>query len=301
MNFIRRSWNFIKTTWKRIPNKGPWFLSILTIVAALAAIYYAPDSDLDSIGSIFAAAAGFIAIIWFYNGLQLQTKQLEEQREQLQLQTKQLEEQREQFQLEFNNLKMESKRSAMLASRDILVDMEKTVVAKLGGEIETMPTLFTSFLQYLNPITRSDDPDIVLDANQKISLFLVPARRFMYDMREAGRCVLENEGFSFINTDLKTALAGAPENYIRANYEHLMYRPFISKYIGTAKMLADLMAGFNLNLIDQAALAAMELKNQKSGLGRMITKEAIQNMREINERFKLPIIEKYLATIKEDE
>jgi short subunit fatty acids transporter len=60
------------------------------VVGAVVAISIFPSNKISDYGSIFAA--GFVAVIWFYNGLQLQSKQLDEQREQ--------------FQLEFNNLKM---------------------------------------------------------------------------------------------------------------------------------------------------------------------------------------------------
>jgi hypothetical protein len=266
-----------------------WFLTLALVVGAVLCMFIFPSDKLSDYGSVFAAVAGFIAVIWFYNGLQLQSKQLEEQQ-------KQITEQREQFQLEFNNLRIESKRNAMLVARDILSDMEPRVVAKLGGEIDTMPSMFIHFLQFMNPITKSDDPAVVLAAVKSISIFLIPARIFMYAMREAGMCILENEGYGFQNPEI--ALNGAPEHYINANYNLLMHRPFISRYIATAGQLAKLMSGFDLRVVNYATFAALELQGkQTDGGSYILTDEGIADLRKWSKNHKTPIIEKYLATL----
>lgn len=266
-----------------------WILSLLVLLFAIVGIIYLPSKSIEPYSSMFSAAGSFIAVIWFYNGLKLQSKQLEKQEEQIKKQS-------EQFQLEFNKLKLESKRNAILVAKDILNDMEPRVTSKLGGEIETLPSLFLNFLQYLKPITQSDDPEVVLNAVELMSKVLIPARIFLYAIREAGMCILENEGLTF--KDPK-AISGMPEYYIVANYDKLLYTPFISRHINTAKILADLMSYIDLEVVTHATFAALELKNQQSNIKTMITDEAIESMRKYNNKKikPVPIIEKYLQSI----
>lgn len=263
-----------------------WILSFLVLLLAIVGIVFLPSNSIESYGSMLSAAGSFIAVIWFYNGLKLQSKQIEKQEEQIKKQS-------EQFQLEFNKLKLESKRNALLVAKDILNDMEPRVTAKLGSEIENLPNLFLNFLQHLKPITESTDPEIVLNAVNLISKVLVPARIFLYAIREAGMCILENEGLTF--KDPK-AISGMPEYYIIANYEKLQYTPFISRHINTAKILSDLMSSIDLEVVTLAGLAALELKNQQS----LITNEAIESMRKYNDKKTkpIPIIEKYLQHVE---
>lgn len=262
-----------------------WIFSLLVLILAISAIVWSPVNVMEPYSAVLSSAGSFIAVIWFYNGLKLQSKQLEKQEEQIKKQT-------EQFQLEFDKLKLESKHSALLVAKDILNDMEHRVTAKLGGEIETLPSLFTNFLIHLKPIIESDDSEIVLNSFMLISKVLVPARIFLYAMREAGMCILENEGFTF--KDPK-AISGKPEYYIIANYEKLQYTPFISRYINTAKLLADLMSSIDLEVVNYASLAAIELKNQQSNIKSILTNDAIESMQKYKK--SVPIIKKYLNSL----
>ena len=82
--------------------KKSWILTVIVLSFAIIGIilFYNKNLNIDELsafGSIFAAAGSFIAVIWFYNSLQQQNIQLNEQRKQ--------------FQLEFNNLRLEIKRN----------------------------------------------------------------------------------------------------------------------------------------------------------------------------------------------
>lgn len=79
-----------------------WTLTCAVILLSLLVVIFVDSDKTSALGSIFAASSGFIAVIWFYNSLELQSVQLQEQQ-------KQLEEQRVQFQLEFNNIRLEAK------------------------------------------------------------------------------------------------------------------------------------------------------------------------------------------------
>lgn len=263
-----------------------WALTLLIIGIAVYATIALPREDFGDYGSVFAAASGFIAVIWFYRGLVLQTEQIKQQQIML-------EEQRKQFNLEFNNIRLDSKRNAMLVARNILNDMEPKVVEKLGGEIETFPTIFVQFLQYLKPISESDDPDIVLDACTTMMKIITPAKLFLTAIMEAGICILENEGFEFVNKNKENI---TPELYIIANFNNLTFRPFLSKYMGTARMLANLMSTIDLDIVKYATLAANELKYK----GHLLTDEGIQKIIDYNTSKKkgIPIINRYLATLK---
>ncbi len=225
---------------------------LLTIVIFLIAItiiimYYEKILDINELsafGSIFAAAGGLIAIVWFYNSLQQQTIQLNEQRKQ--------------FQLEFNNLRLESKRSVIATVKLIIEDMEIKVNTSLNGlgKLQELPTLFmTHSLPLLKPITESEDYEEVLEAINNFNLVMTPARTFLSLMKDAGTLFLENDGIPVIGNDEE------PEWFIHIYQEHLKGKPFISPYLGTAILLAGFMVKIKLKTIFIATETSLALMN----------------------------------------
>ena len=201
-----------------------WTLTCAVILLSLLVVIFVDSDKTSALGSIFAASSGFVAVIWFYNSLELQSVQLQEQQ-------KQLEEQRVQFQLEFNNIRLEAKRSALLVAREILNDMENRVQSSLNG-IGTINNLHVLFLNglfsHINTITNEDNPKIVLDEIEKFAKVFGPARTFLYSFKEAATIILENENIPV--TDDKDQ----PEWFVVIYEKYLQNRPFISKFLPNA-------------------------------------------------------------------
>jgi hypothetical protein len=53
-----------------------WLLTILTMLFCILFIQHIAIDTLSAYASIFSTAAAFIAVIWFYNGLHLQSFQI---------------------------------------------------------------------------------------------------------------------------------------------------------------------------------------------------------------------------------
>lgn len=220
--------------------KNSWVLWLLTGIILISAIlgiilFYCKILNIDELsafGSIFAAAGSFIAIIWFYNSLQQQNIQLNEQRQQ--------------FQLEFNNLRLESKRSVIAIAKTILDDMETKVNNSLKdiGKLENLHTVFMAKApSFMTPITESKNPEVVLDAIENFNSILLPARTFLSFMKDAGTLFLEHDGVAIINDD------GEPEWFIDSYQKYLKDKPFISRYLPTAIILAEVMIRLKLKAI----------------------------------------------------
>lgn len=238
-------------------------------------------NELSAFGSIFAAAGGLIAIVWFYNSLQQQTTQLNEQRKQ--------------FQLEFNNLRLESKRSVITIVKLILEDMEVKVNNSLNGigKLEELPTLFmTNALPFLKPITESEDFEKVLEATKNFNLILTPARIFLSLMKDAGILFLENDGIAVIKDD------GEPEWFIILYQEHLKSKPFISRYLTTAILLSQFMVKIKLKAVTIATETSLALMSPSYMKKDEILKDVLDFKEKNN--FLPKIAEKWLKSLSED-
>lgn len=230
-----------------IKMKKSWILTIVIFFIAVISIilFYTKIINIDELsafGSIFAAAGSLIAIVWFYNSLKQQSIQLNEQRVQ--------------FQLEFNNLRLEAKRSVIAIVKTILDDMEIKVSNSLKdvGKLEDLPTLFLSkVIPYLKPISESKNYETVMDAITKCSLILTPARLFLSLMKDAGIIFLDNEGMAVIDDN------GQPEWFIITYQEHLNNKPFISRYLPTAILLAEFMVKIDFKALSIAGETSMAL------------------------------------------
>lgn len=266
-----------------------WTLTCAVILLSLLVVIFVDSDKTSALGSIFAASSGFVAVIWFYNSLELQSVQLQEQQ-------KQLEEQRVQFQLEFNNIRLEAKRSALLVAREILNDMENRVQSSLNG-IGTINNLHVLFLNglfsHINTITNEDNPKIVLDEIEKFAKVFGPARTFLYSFKEAATIILENENIPV--TDDKDQ----PEWFVVIYEKYLQNRPFISKFLPNAQLLSMVMTSIKLEIITLASFAAMGLLNPNG-----LKDEAIQDMinfRNKDAKVTPKIVEKYLTSLSSEQ
>lgn len=241
-----------------------WVLTVCVIFLALfIAIFICPD-ETSALGSILAAASGFVAVIWFYSSLQLQSIQLAEQREQ--------------FKLEFDKLNKEAKRSSLLFARETLNDMERRVNEQLKGlgNIYDLPLIFlNNIFSYIKPIVESDDPRVVQNELIEAMKILIPAKTFLSSLKEAASIILENEDIKIIGDDNK------PEWFIITYEKYLENRPFISRYLGTARLLSDFMARVKLELIEIAFTASAQLNSPSQNI---LTDKAIKDMIEFRKK-----------------
>ena len=249
--------------------KKSWILTVIVLSFAIIGIilFYNKNLNIDELsafGSIFAAAGSFIAVIWFYNSLQQQNIQLNEQRKQ--------------FQLEFNNLRLESKRSSIAIAKTILDDMEIKVNNSLKdfGKLEDLPTLFLSkAFSFMTPIIESKNLETVMTATENWNLIFTPARTFLSLLKEAGTLFLENDGISIINDN------GRPEWFIITYQEQLKDKPFMSRYLPTAVMLAEFIARIKIDTIAVAGQTCLALLSPNCVKEDEILKE-IQDFKEKN-------------------
>lgn len=266
-----------------------WLLTFTIILLSFLVVAFVDTDKMSAIGAVFGAAGGFVAVIWFYNGLELQSVQIQEQQ-------KQLTEQRAQFQLEFNNIKLEAKRNALLVAREILNDMENRVQISLDGigTINNLHVLFLNgLLSHINTITSSERPKIVLDEIKEFAKVLGPARTFLYSFREAATIILENENIAITNSK------DEPEWFVIGYEKYLQNRPFISRFLPVARLLSMVMTPVKLEIISIASFAAMGLLNPN-----LIEDEAIQDMvnfRNKDAKATPKIVEKYLSTLSSEQ
>jgi len=263
--------------------KKSWILTIVIFFIAVISIilFYTKIINIDELsafGSIFAAAGSLIAIVWFYNSLKQQSIQLCEQRAQ--------------FQLEFNNLRLEGKRSVIAIAKTILDDMETKVNNSLSGigKLEELPTLFLpKVFPCLVPIGESKNYETVMDAITKCSLILTPARIFLSSMKDVGMIFLENEGITVIDDN------GQPEWFIITYQEHLSNKPFISRYLPTAILLAEFMVKVDFKAISIAGETSMALMKPNCMKEDKILNDVLE-YKEKNNNYLPKIAEEWLET-----
>lgn len=255
-----------------------WILTILILALTIVSVCLLSAEKVSQYGSVFAATGSFIAVIWFYNSLQLQSAQLEEQRKQ--------------FQMEFANIRLEGKRNALLIAKDILNNMDIKVSESLKGigTIENLPNLFlTNILRDIKPIIESDNPNVVLENINQCTKILGPARQFLLSIKEACTIILENEGIQVASSDSQ------PEWFVKTYYDLIKGRPFVSKYLPTAILLSDYMIPIKLECITLASLAVIGLISPG-----IVKEEGIKDMTDFkknNNGFIPKIVDRYLETI----
>jgi len=251
-----------------------WGLTIITLLVAIIGIelFYLEIitiEELSGFSSIFTASGSLIAIIWFYNSLQQQSTQLEEQRKQ--------------FQLEFKNLRLEGKRSIIMLAQTLFNNMETKLTKKLKNneQIENLPTLFmTKALPLLKPITESEDCKIVLKSCEEFNTMLTPIRFFLFSLKEIGILFLEHEDITVINDDNK------PEWFIDTYKKQLSRMPLIKEYLSTAILLSILMIRVKLDAVNISNLTAYDLLYTKNDMSTILKtdkmKKSIESFKEKN-------------------
>ncbi|MDD5022109.1 MAG: hypothetical protein PHR82_08305 [Endomicrobiaceae bacterium] len=260
--------------------KKSLILTVLVFIFASLCLFCIPIQQMSAYSSIFSVAVALIAVIWFYNSLQLQSTQLDEQRKQ--------------FQLEFNNIKLESKRNTLLLVKEILIDMDKKVTDELDGigKLENMLDLFIhKVLPALSNIADTADPNIVMEEIHKCNKILIPINMFLISMKDVFKLILENEG-EIISENNYTN-----EMFVNIYGKKIKNNAFLSKYIGIANSLSGFMIQFKLEVIELASLAVIGLKSPRT----LKNEEFISKINEFknNNNVWVPkIVEVYLESLK---
>ena len=142
-----------------------YLLSVLVFLLAVVIVLTCPSEYSSAIGSIFGAAAGLLAVLWFSVGLYYQSRQLAEQREQS---------------LEnFRQLREDNRRNALLMVKDILGRAEERALRWNPG-LSTLNDLTSHYVTGTSEwpiILQSTEPTKVLEAGKKwITMTEGPAR-----------------------------------------------------------------------------------------------------------------------------
>lgn len=226
-----------------------WIITILIIGGSILTLCFMDSETASAAGSVFSAAGGFTAVVWFYSSLKLQSEQIKEQ----QLQIK---EQRQQFQLEFDKIQQESKRASILLAKEILRDMEEKVEQQLqrqGASIESLHILLlTNIHASIKTIIEEENITNLQNTLDKLNKLLIPARTFLQAFKYAASIILENKDIPVIDDNNR------PEWFVITYEKNIQNIPFVSNYFGTASMLAHIMTTIKMEIIEMAQLAVIE-------------------------------------------
>lgn len=206
-----------------MPNK--WILILLSVLVALAtgeAIYRLSDAQLSSYGSVFAAAASLLAVIWFTGSLWYQSQQLREQRTQ--------------FLAEFKHLHEEGRRNALLLVRDILSTAESKALAA-NPKIHSLSELTPLYIHVgdLKGILQSDDLNVVNAAIESWMRKEGPAMILMRGIKSAAQVYFLAIG----NEDVD--YSKEPEEFVFIYGPQLWPLPFFDAFQAPAVPLAEMM------------------------------------------------------------
>jgi hypothetical protein len=160
---------------------------VLTLTVLAAAYWFSP-AQYDALGSLFGAAASFLAVIWFSGSLYFQSIQLKEQREQFSLELK---EQREQFSQQFKQLREDARRNALTLAKDILLEAEQDAL-KANPSLSSINDLSTLYLDWseMKVIMESTDPVEVQEAIMSWSKKEGPAMTLIAGVKVAAEVYL---------------------------------------------------------------------------------------------------------------
>jgi hypothetical protein len=227
-----------------------WILIGLTILVVLAtgtAIYYLSDVQLSSYGTLVAAAASLLAVIWFSGSLWYQAQQLKEQRMQ--------------FLTQFKQLREEGRRNALLLARDILNATESRALA-INPEIRSLSELFPAYMHFaeFKDILESDDPNVVQSAVKSWLAKEGPALALMKGLKSAGEVYFLAVGKEDVDYSKE------PEEFVFVYGPQLWSLPFFEAFQVPATMLAEFMVRLEpgRKSVTIASLAAMaKLGGQK--------------------------------------
>lgn len=197
-------------------------LTVLVVVAVIAALLYFNANDLSGYGSIISAGGGLLAVIWFSASLWYQSEQLKDQKVQ--------------FSAQFKHLEQASHRDSLLTAKSILDAAEERAISHHGG-ISSSAELFTQYINFaeLKPILESNDPGIVLKACQTWMKKEGAALTLLKGIKSAAEVYFRSASVTDIDYTKK------PEEFVYIYGPRFWQQPFFEAFQGTATMLCEFM------------------------------------------------------------
>jgi hypothetical protein len=193
---------------------------LLTLVAAV----YLKTEHSSAVGSLFSAATGFLAVIWFSATLYYQSQMLNEQRQQ--------------FLVNFKQLQEDNRRDSLVLVRDILSRAEERAL-KSNPELKSINDLMAHYMNIFEwgDILKSKDPDTVLSAGKKWLLMKEgPALFLMQGIKSAAETYFRAIGKSGIDYTIE------PELFVAAYGPTLWKAPYFEEYQGIGAFLSEIMS-----------------------------------------------------------
>lgn len=257
----------------------PIVLTFLLILFAVLIFKYFPLNYSETIGTLIGGIGSIIAVIWFYTSLQLQRQQLEEQGRQ--------------FISEFQQIREDSRRNALILSRDILNETEKRVLGQ-NAELRSISDLIPLYLRQMaefKPILEESDPNLVQQSVQNWLKTEGPALILMKGIKSAAEIyfrVLDANNIDYSKDS---------EEFVYIYGPLLWKNPFFDLYETTATMLSEFMIklvpGRKSAIL--ASMVAMSMLAPKGIMKDDKIREDIENLK--TKGYPLPkIVEAYLKT-----
>jgi len=198
------------------------FLTMLVVVAVIAAVANCNANDLSGYGSIISAGAGLLAVIWFSASLWYQARQLKEQREQ--------------FLAQFKQLQESNRRDSLLTAKNILDAAEERAISHHGG-ISSSGEILTQYINFaeLKPILESTNPETVLSACQSWMKKEGAALTLIRGIKSAAEVYFRSAGITEVDYTKK------PEEFVFIYGPRFWEQPFFGAFQSTATMLCEFM------------------------------------------------------------
>lgn len=207
-----------------MPNKRLLIiLSILVIGLAIAASIYFPIEYFSALGSLFGAAAGILAVIWFSASLYYQSQQIKEQRQQ--------------FLENFKQIREDNRRNSLVLVKDILARAEERAL-KSNPSLKSINDLMAQYITVIEwpDILKSKDPHIVIEAGKNwLTVKENPAVFLIRGIKSAAEIYFR----SIDNNNIDYTLE--PELFVAAYGSTLWKVPYFAEYQSIASWISEWM------------------------------------------------------------
>ena len=188
----------------------------------MAAIHF-PTEYFSALGSLFGAAAGILAVIWFSASLYYQSQQIKEQRQQ--------------FLENFEQLREDNRRNSLVVVKDILSRAEERAL-KSNPNLKSINDLITEYFKIHDwpAILKSTDPDTVLEQGKNwIVMKETPAFLLMQGIKSAAETYFRSIGRSDIDFTI------VPEQFVFEYGPTLWNVPYFEEYQCIAPLISESM------------------------------------------------------------
>jgi hypothetical protein len=247
-------------------------------VFCIYAIVFLNPEYFSALGSLFAAAGGILAVIWFSASLYNQSQQLKEQREQ--------------FLENFRQLREDARMNALDLAKDILSQAEERAL-KLNPNLESINDIMMQYIQCrpeLESIFNSVDPNVILECVKNWHKKAGPAMVLMRGIKIAAETYFQAIGKS------KVEYTKEPEKFVMMYGPKLWKLPYFDAYESVAHWLSVLLIKTEpgRKAVEIAYLIALE----KTMPGTTMKDEIIKDIEKHKEAgYRLPAIAKEFSQL----